>query len=122
MEIPFDLIGMIILLKDLTKLSLWSTVNFSVSYVLEMTIIYIFLLWVAGIALPVYLLLNMLNICVSILVILLSMLGVWFEEKCTKICSEINNSLFYYAMFLFHTLLVFSVSKSFQPFLSAILK
>ena len=55
MEVPFDLIGMIFLLKDLTKISLWSTVNFSVSYVLEMTIIYIFLLWVAGIALPVYL-------------------------------------------------------------------
>lgn len=47
MEIPFDLIGMIFLLKDLMKLSLWSnTVNFSVSYVLEMIIIYIFLLWV----------------------------------------------------------------------------
>lgn len=56
MEIPFDLIGMIFLLKDLMKLSLWSnTVNFSVSYVLEMIIIYIFLLWVTGIALPVYL-------------------------------------------------------------------
>lgn len=56
MEIPFDLIGMIFLLKDLMKLSLWSNiVNFSVSYVLEMIIIYIFLLWVTGIALAVYL-------------------------------------------------------------------
>lgn len=56
MEIPFDLIGMIFLLKDLMKLSLWSnTVNFSVSYVLETIIIYIFLLWVTGITLAVYL-------------------------------------------------------------------